>query len=148
MLTWIIDGWKDYRRRGGLDEPHAVLVATDDYKDDSDAVGRFIKDECRTGGAQSAATTQTLYARWERWAAQDGCLSLSRIAFGRALDAKGYPAEKNTHDRLRRGICLKSQVEENSDRPCALCAHLSLFSLRARGWELNDESAQCAQPGV
>ena len=24
-----------------------------------------------------------------------------RIAFGRALDAKGYPADRNTHQRLR-----------------------------------------------
>lgn len=112
VLGWVIAGWNEYRRRGGLDEPQAVLLATDDYKDDSDAVGRFIKDECCNRGAQSAATTQALYARWESWAAQDGCLPLSRIAFGRALDAKGYPAEKNTHDRLRRGICLKSQVEE------------------------------------
>ena len=115
VLTWIIDGWKDYRERGGLDEPPAVLVATEGYKDDSDAVGRFIKDECDIGGAQSSATTQALYARWESWAAHDGCLSLSRIAFGRALDAKGYPAEKNTHNRLRRRICLQTRKIQVDD---------------------------------
>jgi putative DNA primase/helicase len=107
VLTWVIDGWADYRG-GGLDTPAAVVSATNDYKAESDAVGRFIVDECHTGGAQSAATTQTLYARWETWAAKDGCLPLSRIAFGRALDNKGFPAE-NTHARLRRRICLREE---------------------------------------
>ena len=108
VLTWVIAGWADYRDRGGLDTPDAVLVATNQYKAESDAVGRFIDDECHTGGAQSSAATATLYARWETWAAKDGCLPLSRIAFGRALDTKGFPAE-NTHARLRRRICLREE---------------------------------------
>jgi putative DNA primase/helicase len=107
VLTWVIEGWRDYRDHG-VATPSAVLVATGEYKAESDAVGRFIDDECFTGGAQAAARTQVLYARWEKWAAKDGCLPLSRIAFGRALDAKGFPAEK-THDRLRRRICLRDE---------------------------------------
>jgi putative DNA primase/helicase len=108
VLTWVVAGWADYRERGGLDTPAKVLVATNEYKAESDAVGRFIDDECHTGGAQSAATTQMLYARWEAWSAKDGCVPLSRIAFGRALDTKGFPAE-NTHARLRRRICLRQE---------------------------------------
>jgi putative DNA primase/helicase len=111
VLSWIVDGWKDYRERGELDEPEDVLVATNQYKADSDAVGRFIEDECHVGGAQSAAKTKDLYERWESWAKRDGYLPLSQIAFGRALDTKGYAADKNTHARLRRRICLKSQED-------------------------------------
>lgn len=110
VLSWIIAGWKQYRDRNGLDEPDAVLVATNDYKADSDAVGRFITDECNVGGAQSAAKTKQLHERWEVWARRDGCLPMSQKAFARALDAKGYPAE-NTHERLRRRICLKTQED-------------------------------------
>lgn len=110
VLTWVIDGWADYRDRGGLDTPAAVMSATADYKTESDAVGRFIDDECHTGGAQSAATTATLYARWETWAAKDGCLPISRIAFGRALDAKGFPADQRAHGRPRRRICLRESA--------------------------------------
>jgi putative DNA primase/helicase len=114
VLSWVIAGWCDYRERGGLDEPAAVLVRTGDYKSESDAIGRFIDDECDVGGAQSAAKTGALYARWQTWATKEGCQPLSRIAFGRALDAKGYPADQNTHDRLRRRICLRSQ--ESADQ--------------------------------
>jgi putative DNA primase/helicase len=114
VQSWVIGGWCDYRERGGLDEPAAVLVRTGDYKSESDAIGRFIDDECDVGGAQSAAKTGALYASWQTWATKEGCQPLSRVAFGRALDAKGYPADQNTHDRLRRRICLRSQ--ESADQ--------------------------------
>ncbi|MGO9927066.1 MAG: hypothetical protein ACLPLP_13350 [Mycobacterium sp.] len=68
VLSWVIGGWCDYRERGGLDEPAAVLVRTGDYKSESDAIGRFIDDECDVGGAQSAAKTGALYASWQTWA--------------------------------------------------------------------------------
>ena len=106
VLSWVIDGWADYRMRGP-DEPGAVLAATADYQADSDPVKRFIADECLVGGAQSSATTNELFQAWEKWAAKEGCLSMSMITFGRALDAKGYPADPKAYRRPRRGICLR-----------------------------------------
>jgi putative DNA primase/helicase len=110
VLGWIIAGWTDYRQRGGLAEPAAVLAETDKYKADSDVIGRFIADECHVGGAQTAATTSTLHSRWETWAAKDGALPLTRKAFGQALTVKGYPPDP-AGDRLRRGIGLKAYGE-------------------------------------
>ena len=107
MLSWAIDGWADYRR-GGPDEPAAVLAATADYQAESDAVGRFIAEECLTGGAQSSATTSDLYRAWEKWAAKEGCLPMSMKAFGRSLDVKGFPADKTANRRRRHRICLKT----------------------------------------
>jgi putative DNA primase/helicase len=110
VMTWIVCGWNEYRR-SGLNEPPAVMMATGEYQSESDAVGRFIEDECHAGSAQASATTSTLYRRWENWAAKNGCTAMSRIAFGRALDAKGYPADQNTHDRLRHRISLKERQD-------------------------------------
>jgi putative DNA primase/helicase len=112
VLTWIINGWNDYQNRDGLDEPQQVLIATDDYQADSDAVGRFIADECITDSPAVSAQTKLLYGRWTTWQARDGCLPLSAIAFGRALTDKGYPVDDNTHGRPRRGLCLKSPHAE------------------------------------
>jgi putative DNA primase/helicase len=106
VLSWVIDGWADYRKIGPA-EPAAVLAATSVYQAESDAVGRFIADECLTGGMQSSATTSVLHQAWEKWAAKNGCLPMSMIAFGRALDAKGFPADQRAHGRPRRRICLK-----------------------------------------
>jgi putative DNA primase/helicase len=112
VLSWVVAGWQEYRRRGGLDEPDAVRLATGEYRADSDAVGRFIDDECQVGGAQSQATTAQLYARWESWAAKDGCPPMSRIAFGRAVDAKGFPCDHKASGRPRRRICLRAKDEQ------------------------------------
>ena len=114
VLSWVIDGWAAYRRRG-MAEPKAVLLATADYQADSDAVGRFIEDECDTGDAQAFATTSTLHTRWQNWAAKEGCLPMSRIAFGRVLDAKGYPADPKAHGRPRRRIRLWQERHANSE---------------------------------
>ena len=105
-------GWTIARR--GLAEPEAVWLATADYKAESDAVGRFIEDECETGDPQASATTGGLHARGRSWSAKEGCLPLSRIAFGRALDAKGYPADQKAHGRPRRRICLRHVNSEES----------------------------------
>jgi hypothetical protein len=35
---------------------------------------------------------------------------MSMIAFGRALDTKGYPADRKAHGRPRRRTCLKPTV--------------------------------------
>jgi putative DNA primase/helicase len=110
VLGWAIAGWEAYRRIG-LDEPPAVLVATGDYQKASDAVARFIEDECTTVPALQATTTQ-LFEAWERWRIRDGAEQLSQKAFGQALDRRGFPAEPPSNGkRWRKGIALAVKFE-------------------------------------
>lgn len=105
ILAWAVAGYRDYLDRG-LDEPLSVREATDTYRRNSDAVGRFIADRCHTGTAFKATTTD-LYQAWQRWQEADGCEPLGRGAFGDALDQRGYPASKPVHGkRWRNGIGL------------------------------------------
>jgi putative DNA primase/helicase len=106
VLTWLVEGWKDYRVNG-MRTPQAVMVETERYKGESDAIGRFIKDECLEAPALSA-TTGALYDRYLSWAARENLHSLSKIAFGRALDRKGFPVDQNAHGWPRRGMCPRS----------------------------------------
>jgi putative DNA primase/helicase len=110
VLAWIVAGWIAYRDHGLKPTPAAVLEATGQYKSESDAVGRFIDDECVTAPAVSA-TTGALYGQWQIWATRERVPELSRIAFGRVLDSKGYPADQKAHGMPRRGIRLKTEVE-------------------------------------
>jgi putative DNA primase/helicase len=106
ILAWAITGWGEYQRVG-LSEPAAVLTATDEYKADSDAVGRFITDECVTSSAALKATTSQLYEAWQSWRATEGAEELSQKAFGKALDRHGYPASGAVNGkRWRHGIAL------------------------------------------
>ena len=106
VLSWIIDGWAEYRKTG-MAAPEAVRLATKNYQADSDAVGRFIEEQCETGTREWSATTSGLHVRWECWAANERLPPMSSIAFGRALDAKGYPADPKAHGRPRWGIRLR-----------------------------------------
>lgn len=108
ILTWAVSGWIDYQRRGGLDEPPAVMAATDDYQLASDAISRFISDECVTSSPAVKATTTQLFERWEAWRAADGAEAVSLKAFGQALDRKGYCAGPASNGkRWRAGIALR-----------------------------------------
>jgi putative DNA primase/helicase len=110
VLTWAVDGWADYRRRGGLDDPAVVVVATAAYQKASDAVARFIDDMCLTASPANRATTAVLFESWERWRANDGAEPVTLKAFGQALTAKRFPADAPTNGKKwRRGICLKPQ---------------------------------------
>ena len=106
VLGWAIAGWEAYRQNG-LDEPPHVLAATGDYQKDSDALARFIEDECVTSSPAQKVTTRELFAAWERWRAADGAELLSEKRFGQALDKKGYPTERGSGGkRFRVGIAL------------------------------------------
>jgi len=110
VIAWVVAGWIAYRDHGLKPVPAAVLEATGQYKAESDAIGRFIEDECLTAPALSA-TTAVLYDRWQGWATRERVPELSKVAFGRVLDSKGYPADQKAHGRPRRGICPRPRGE-------------------------------------
>lgn len=113
VLGWAIAGWNDYQARGGrLDEPPQVLAATGAYQRDSDAVARFIDEECVTSSPVVKATTADLFNAWERWRNADGAEQISQKAFGQTLDKRGYPAGKPSNGkRWRCGIALAAKTE-------------------------------------
>jgi putative DNA primase/helicase len=111
ILTWAVDGYAKYTKMG-LAEPEAVLRATDDYQQSSDAVARFIAEDCYLS-PHAFAITSELFGRWLTWSAEDGSEPLSVRKFGEALDGHGYPTIKGTGGRrARRGIGLLADDEE------------------------------------
>lgn len=112
-LNWALAGWIDYQARGGLDAPDAVRVATEEYQRNSDALGRFVAEECLTGSPVVKATTSQLFEAWERWRTSEGADQISRKAFGQALDRRGFPAAPAVNNkRWRAGIALRNDADE------------------------------------
>lgn len=104
ILTWCIDGWRDYSTRDGLAEPAAVLAATDAYHTSSDAVARFIDEQCIVNPHMRVAVSD-LWARWCAWCAEDGAELGTQKALGQELEARGFPG-KNSGGRWRLGLDL------------------------------------------
>lgn len=112
VLAWAVAGWASYQQRGGLAEPAAVKAATDQYHLDSDAVGRFIADECIEGPNFWVASGD-LWTRWVEWCTADGIDPGSNKALGTALERRDFPAGKGARGlRIRRGIGLVEQDDE------------------------------------
>lgn len=108
ILAWAIQGWHQYQVRG-LAEPDAVLKATHDYQADSDAIGRFIDDECVTNSPAVKATTSQLFEAWQRWRSREAVPEMSQKAFGQGLDRHGHPVTSRARDgRWREGIAVKA----------------------------------------
>jgi putative DNA primase/helicase len=113
ILAWAVAGYRDYLTRG-LDAPATVRNATDTYHHNSDAVARFIAEECVTSSPVLKATTGQLHDVWEQWRVLDGAEPMSRKAFGQALDRHGYSAGPPVNGkRWRPGIALKA-VEDDA----------------------------------
>lgn len=110
ILSWALAGLRDYQA-GGLNEPEAVLQATEHYKADSDVVGRFI-EECCDIGAGHSALTERIYQEWQTWAHQEGAQPIGKKAFGQILEQRGYRIKRGTGGiRSRQGISIKLPPE-------------------------------------
>lgn len=115
ILTWAAEGWFAYVDMGGMHEPASVLKATDDYQTSSDAVKRFIQDECSTGAIHNVRARQ-LHTAWSQWAATDGAEPLGEKAFAKELDRLGYESTKNSSGAFRKGLALRPQIDDSDEQ--------------------------------
>lgn len=106
ILTWAVQGWRDYSEIG-LAEPESVLVATEKYHADADAIARFIDEECLVGLAWTVPVSN-IWERWVQWRIDTGAEEISKKAFGEALDKRGFEAARGGKGvRIRRGLTLQ-----------------------------------------
>jgi putative DNA primase/helicase len=71
ILAWCLDGLRRRLAIGRLESPAAVMLATDEYIEDEDLVGRFVADCCIEGPREEAEIRDTL-AAFKRWMQADG----------------------------------------------------------------------------
>lgn len=70
ILNWCLTGlWMI--EESGFDPPEAVLNATDQYRQDSDKISRFISDELEPGPGYEERTSEA-FARFQNWCAVNG----------------------------------------------------------------------------
>ncbi|HEX2301553.1 MAG TPA: phage/plasmid primase, P4 family [Pseudonocardiaceae bacterium] len=110
ILRWLVQGHRQWCSQG-LGEPDTVTTATAAYRDDEDALGRFLTEKtCRS---QGAVRTSQLYAEWQRWAAAEGLEPGTQTAFSRDLGNRGYEIGKSAGNSVVRGLGLTTDREES-----------------------------------
>lgn len=89
LITGLLD-WK----ANGLIEPDEVRMATSKYRDDSDAIGKFLRQCCVLGVDTRARPVRVrkkeLFELYTAWAQSGGHFEFKNRQFSKAMEAKGF----------------------------------------------------------
>lgn len=108
ILNWMIQGALSYLE-DGLKVPDAVRAATDDYREQSDPYGAFVKGACKvTGDDSDVETPGELYAAFKRFCDRQGFYCPTVSTFNKVLPEKassaGFRKAKSNGLSIYRGI--------------------------------------------
>jgi putative DNA primase/helicase len=108
ILNWTLEGCLAWQREG-LAPPPRVVVATEVYRADMDWFSDWLVECCDTGHRVADAITPTgyLYASYEHWAKGCGLRVMSKHAFSRKLEARGFERVRSAKARGFRGIAVR-----------------------------------------
>ena len=143
ILSWMIRGWIAYREHG-LQIPNGVRAATEAYKADSDAVGRFIEERFHVtefGTAQSAE----LFAEWQKWCVTNGEEPVTQKAFSEELSRRGYRKVRTGRGMTWKGFMLLSGSDDDSVQGSAGFAG-SLHDARTQSGHTDAPTSPCTEP--
>lgn len=108
ILAWAVRGCLDWQKNG-LRCPDEVKVATEEYRDQQDVLGEFIRECCVTAPTESARATDL----WKAFTEYTGS-KISQTKFGNALNERGFDRAKIGGTVWRIGIGLEAEVSHSS----------------------------------
>lgn len=92
ILNWAVMGCLEWQRNG-LGEPEEVRTATEGYRNEMDAIGRFIQDSCITGTEKSIKSSD-LYKGYREWCRENNEFELTQTKFSLRLEERGFTKQK------------------------------------------------------
>jgi putative DNA primase/helicase len=110
VLSWMIQGWAAYTEKGLL-IPNAVRAATEAYKADSDAVGRFCEERLYFTQFGTVPSSQ-LFAEWQKWCAANGEDPATQKAFSEELARRGHEKTRTGRGYVWKGFTLLTSEDE------------------------------------
>ena len=107
ILAWVVRGCKEWQEKG-LCPPATVRRATQDYRQEMDALEQFL-DECTDRGPTLKVQASVLYEAYKSWVERNGEFRISGAAFGRRIGEKGFQKITSTYV-VYHGLGLKSII--------------------------------------
>jgi P4 family phage/plasmid primase-like protien len=93
IFAWLMRGLLDWKKHG-LIEPEDVRLATSEYRDDSDTIGRFLRQTCELGEDTRARPLRVrkgdLFELYQAWCHQTGSYEMAERAFSKEMAAKRF----------------------------------------------------------
>ncbi|GHF81898.1 DNA primase family protein [Streptomyces thermodiastaticus] len=115
VLAWAYAGWLDYQQQG-LNPPEAVRVRTEQYKADSDTLGRFLSERTMAN-RHGAVRARELFQAWSSWCHDNGIKADeigSEVAFAASMKARGYEKAKRNIGAVWLGLMLTGSEEDEA----------------------------------
>jgi putative DNA primase/helicase len=110
VLGWLVAGYRDWRGQG-LAEPETVISATAGYKEESDALRRFIDERCLVGAGFTVRSSE-LFSAWSKWCANEGEESGTNKAFTEALQIRSFTTRRTNVGVMWSGLGLAAEASE------------------------------------
>lgn len=83
VFAWMVEGALDYLNYG-LVPPEKVLMATAEYREESDPIGAFVRGACIVSGSEDdTATPGDLFIAYSNWASKEGAAEFKQGTFAR-----------------------------------------------------------------
>lgn len=89
ILNWLVDGWRDYCQRGGLDIPEVWRDLRDTLMQDADPVGQFMA-ECTETAPEGRLRRSDFNSVYRQWAEDEGGANWSGRAINSSMREKGF----------------------------------------------------------
>jgi putative DNA primase/helicase len=113
ILAWIIEGAREWIANGF---PACAVIdeASVQYREESDVLGNFLRDECQLD-IQLSTPQKTVYERYQTWAVDNGHFPLSNTMLAKRLVERGtIKREVGTGNaKILRGIGLKNDETDH-----------------------------------
>jgi putative DNA primase/helicase len=104
ILNWALEGCLAWQKSKGLNPPPRVVEATRAYRSEMDWFSDWLAECCDTGNTGTVTSSQQLHASYEQWAKHYGLAPMSRNAFGRRLQERGFERLHTRRGSVFRGI--------------------------------------------
>ena len=104
ILNWAIEGAVEWSKNG-LNPPSAVLNAVNEYRNDMDSIGRFLKDTVEAS-TDDFVTKAEMFQAYQHWRNDEGGEDLTKAEFGMKLKRLGYDEGRSKSSRHWKGVRL------------------------------------------
>jgi putative DNA primase/helicase len=110
ILNWTIEGYREYKRIG-LQPPHEVTEASNDYRCEMDVLNTFLVECCAHASSASVAN-KALYTAYVEWCEENQEHPLANRQLVARLKERGLDGKRGSANVLTwRGIGLRSEVD-------------------------------------
>lgn len=128
VFAWMVEGAVEYLNHG-LDIPAGVRAASNEYRQESDAIGTFIRLACHvTGDPDHKEKPIDLYHAFEKFAASEGVFAFNRSTFEKRFaksaersfegpdgQMKQFQKHRSNGETHYRGIGIRTEWQSQGD---------------------------------